>query len=362
MASSSQPGPASQKTAAELTPAQLKRRLAVEAAMAKFAAMNDADATKTAGVTGPSATATPAAPAPPVPPTPEEAAKAAEQQAIDDKVAKLSPSQRSLFKAGLYMLPAEKKAKVKNSPPPDEGSTAALTSDVKPVVPNITPVSQSQSWLSGGDTEGDAIEIDSSDDDGPATPAAVPLSLTAVDPSGRATDILLEVGSQADKAVVDTRMTKQIAARRRASAKRARGGFDTNSSEEEDVKPRCVQRLHSRSLSSKIVVNSRSDCIRLCSEVSRLGRSMKLPLVPRTRQARASGLRFLSRRRASQSRSYPKARSSSSAPNRRRSGSSSSATACHFFLPVRLEPVSRFSCASSSSRFATSTQTPEPSL
>lgn len=239
MASSSQPSACSQKTVVELTPAQLKRRLAVQAAMAKFAA--EANAAKTAGA-GPSTAAAASAPVPlplPPPPTPEEAAENAEQKAIDDKVVRLSPSQRSLFNAGLYLLPAEKKAKLEVVPA-EEGSTS--TSDVKPVVPvvpNITPVGRSQSWLTGGDTEGDAIELDSSDDDAPATrSAAAPAPST---------------GTSTEAAVVeetpsaDQRKEKLIAQRRRASAKRARSGFDTDSSEEEkdaDVKPsRCVHRL-----------------------------------------------------------------------------------------------------------------------
>jgi len=240
MSSSSQPSASSQK--AELTPAQLKRRLAVQAAMAKFAAGVDGGTTGATGTgreTAAAATITaPAAPAPPVPPTPEEAVKSAEQQAIDDKLAKLSPSQRSLYKAGLYLLPAEKKGKAQEAPP--------STSDVKPVVPDvpkITPVGRSQSWLTGGDNEGDAIELDSTDDDEPATPVAAPQSSVDVDTTG---SISAEAAAREEKSILDSRQEKLIANRRRASAKRARGGFDTDSSEEEkdaDVKPsRCVRR------------------------------------------------------------------------------------------------------------------------
>lgn len=230
------PAPASsQKSDADLTPAQKRRKLAV----ASFLAASQATAAR----------------------------ELAQKTALDAKLAMLSPSQLSLYTAGLYKLPADPPPTPAPAPAapagqPKHQQPSTSTSTLARPTPNITPASSSFAWADPAGLPGSSSQpIDLSSPPPASRPPAnspraskLPSARTGFGPSATGNAALVE-------------MDKRQAARKRARAKVQRGGFDTDSSEDNDgaevkpcvsvLLPRARARLRARRLTTERRLNAR---------------------------------------------------------------------------------------------------------
>lgn len=215
----------------KLTEAQLRRRRAVQVALLQQPAASQPSGSSSSSPTQPGA------------PSFRTLASPTKFKAESDMLAKLSKSQLSLYKAGIYRIVAPKPAPTPAVPTPLEPPPpASQAEDVKPVikaVPKITPKAESLNWLNSG-SEDEPIEVMSSD----VEEAAAGLSSRVVKTSN-SSPASIKSEPLLPPSPGDVKEQKQREAKikaeegRKDKGKMARGGFDPKSSDDDrlEVKP-----------------------------------------------------------------------------------------------------------------------------
>lgn len=216
----------------ELTEAQLRRRKAVLVALSQQPAASQPSSSSSSSPTQLGA------PSSRTPPSPTKV------KAESDMLGKLSKSQLSLYKAGIYRIVAPKPVPTPAVPTPlKPPPPAPQAEDVKLVIqakPKITPKAESLNWLNSG-SEDEPIEVMSSDveEEAAAGPSSRVVQTSNSSPASIESEPLLPPSPG------DVREQKQREVRIKAEegskgkGKMARGGFDLVSLDDDrlEVKP-----------------------------------------------------------------------------------------------------------------------------
>lgn len=216
----------------ELTEAQLRRRRAVQVALSRQPAASQPSGSSSSSPTQLGAPSFRTLPSP------------TKVKAESDILAKLSKSQLSLYKAGIYRIVAPNPAPTPAVPTPLEPPPPApQAEDVKPVIkaePKITPKAESLNWLNSG-SEDEPIEVMSSDveEEAAAGPSSRVVKTSNSSPAGIKSEPLLPPSPG------DIKEQKQIEVKIKAEQgskgkeKMAKGGLDPESSDDDrlEVKP-----------------------------------------------------------------------------------------------------------------------------